>query len=166
MSLAVTGAVFGGLVNPIGVSRGVLKSSVTAAETAAYVAGQTAKVGLTMGGFYLAVNTGLMVYNQISATSTQNTGTQQPLSQSRVSQSTVPSNQTSNQYNYTPTDYINGAVGSFAQGFTFGTEYGGAFDLAGAALSASSRSPSVLVVIASPAAHVAFLSITVIHCCA
>ena len=122
-----------------------LTSTSTAGATAAYVAGQTAKIGLSMGGFYLAAHTGLVLYNQISATSTQNTGTQQLQSQTSSVQQSNPTNSTSNPNNFTLSGFINGEVSSFAQGFTFGTEYAGEFGAAGVALSAAVKTPSILV---------------------
>jgi hypothetical protein len=118
----------GGLIGEVGTVTGALALKSTAAETAAYVAGQTAKIGLSMGGFYASVNFVSMGYNQLSASgiSAASTNKQTMPSQLTQSQSLQQGATTaSNQYNYTPTDYINGEVSSFAQGFTFGTEYAG-----------------------------------------
>ena len=122
-----------------------MTATSTAGATAAYVAGQTTKVGLTMGAFYGLTSAAVTAYAQLTGTSATNTQTGSQITQVSTTQQTNQTNSTSNPSNFTLSNFINGEAGAFAQGYTFGTEYAGEFGAASAALSTAVKSPSILV---------------------
>ena len=94
-------------------------------------------MGLTFGAFNAAVSVSEAAFGGNPAKSSAPTGEISPRSQSQ--ESTGKSQSFSLLSNYTPSEYLNVGISSFAQGFTTGTEFAGVFGAATNTLAAASK---------------------------
>ena len=136
---ASLGADFGGIFGA------TLPEGASAINVAKTVGLNAVKMGIGFGAFNAAVSVSEAAFGGNPATSSGAIIGTSPRNQSQGSTGKSQSS-FSLLSNYTPTEYLNLAVGSFAQGFTTGTEFAGAFGATSAGLGILSKSGSTSAV--------------------